>query len=61
MLDVSKLVVGTTDFGEIFFFDYDAFRNGECPLDLRLPSGEHVRYAENFHDFLRKRIVVHLA
>ena len=61
VLGESKLVVSATDFGEIFFFDYDAFRNGECPVDLRLPSGEHIRYAEDFHDFLRKRIAAHMA
>lgn len=61
LLGESKLVVGATDFVEIFFFDYDAFRDGECPVDLRLPSGEQVRYAEDFYDFLRKRIAAHLA
>lgn len=61
LLAESKLVVSATDFGEIFFFDYDAFRHGECPVDLRLPSGEQVRYAEDFHDFLRKRITAHTA
>jgi len=38
-----------------------AFSDGECPVNLRLPSGEQVRYAEDFYDFLRKRIAAHLA
>jgi hypothetical protein len=59
MLDDSKLVVGETDFGEVFFFDYRYFKNGECPIYLRLPSGEHVLYAENFYEFLGKRIEAH--
>jgi hypothetical protein len=59
VLDDSKLVISETDLGEVFFFDYRNFKNGECPVYLRLPSGEHVLYAENFYEFLGKRIVAH--
>ena len=59
LLDDSKLVVSETDLGEVFFFDYKDFKNGECPICLRLPSGEHVLYAENFYEFLGKRIEAH--
>jgi hypothetical protein len=59
LLDDSKLVISETDLGEVFFFDYGSFKNGECPIYLRLPSGEHVLYAENFYEFLGKRIEAH--
>jgi hypothetical protein len=59
LLDDSKIVVSETDFGEVFFFDYSDFHNGECPIYLQLPSGEKIRYAENFYDFLNKRIDAH--
>ncbi|GAA5013142.1 hypothetical protein GCM10025794_01420 [Massilia kyonggiensis] len=59
LLDDSKLVISETDLGEIFFFDYTNFKNGECPIYLRLPSGEHMLYAENFYEFLGKRIEAH--
>ena len=59
LLDDSKLVISETYFGEVFFFDYKNFKNGECPIYLRLPSGEHVPYAENFYEFLGKRIEAH--
>jgi antitoxin YobK len=59
LLDDSELVISETDFGEVFFFDYKNFKNGECPIYIRLPSGEHVLYAENFYEFLGKRIEAH--
>jgi hypothetical protein len=59
LLDDSKLVIGETDLGEVFFFDYKNFKDGECPICLRLPSGKDVLYAENFYEFLWKRIEAH--
>jgi hypothetical protein len=59
LLDDLKLVISETDLGEVFFFDYKDFRGGECPIYLRLPSGDCVLYAENFYEFLGKRIEAH--
>jgi len=59
LLDDDKLVVSETDLGEVFYFDYSNFHNGECPILLRMPSGESVRYADDFYEFLLKRIAVH--
>jgi hypothetical protein len=59
LLDDSKLAISETDHGEVFFFDYKYFKDGECPIYLRLPSGEAVLYAENFYEFLAKRIAGH--
>ena len=59
LLDPSKLVVSETDLGEVFFFDYTKFDGDECPIYLRLPSGDHVLYAKDFYEFLTKRIEVH--
>jgi hypothetical protein len=59
LLDDSKLVISETDLGEVFFFDYCNFKNGECPIYLRIPSGECLLYAENFYEFLAKRIEAH--
>lgn len=55
-----QLVVSETDFGEIFYFDYSQFNNGECPILQRLPSGNSCHYADNFYEFLCKRIEAHL-
>ena len=60
LLDDLKLVVSETDLGEIFFFDYGQFKDGECPVCLRLPSGEFQFYATDFYDFLCKRITAHV-
>ena len=51
-----ELEVCSTDFGEIFYFNFKEFDNGECPVYLRLPSGESVLYAHDFYEFLYKRI-----
>lgn len=59
LLDEEKLVVSETDLGEVFFFDYSYFRDGECPIFLRLPSGRAEKYADNFYEFLIKRIEAH--
>ena len=56
----NKLVVSETDFGEVFYFDYAAFDKEECPIHLRLPSGSHVEYAEDFYEFLKRRIEAHV-
>lgn len=53
----NQIVVSQTDFGEIFYFDYSRFDGEECPLYLRLPSGEGFFYAENFYEFLYKRVL----
>ncbi|GAA5113234.1 SMI1/KNR4 family protein [Bartonella jaculi] len=54
-----QLVVCDADFGETFYFDYTQFRDGECPLYVRLPSEDCEYYASNFYEFLCKRIIVH--
>jgi hypothetical protein len=54
----SKLVISTTDLDEIFFFEYNEFQDGECPIYLWFPSGS-VHYADNFYEFLCKRIAAH--
>ena len=59
VLDDSKLVISETDLGEVFFFDYSQFQGGECPIYLRLPSGNFVHYADDFYEFLCKRIAIH--
>lgn len=59
LLDDSKLVVSETDIGETFFFNYSEFKRGECPIFLRLPSGECIHYANSFYDFLSLRIAAH--
>lgn len=59
LLDDSKLAISETDLGEVFFFDYDQWSEGESPIYLRLPSGEFVHYANDFYDFLCKRVVAH--
>lgn len=60
LLDDSKLVVSETDLGEVFFFDYGQIKDDECPIYLRLPSGEFQAYAVDFYDFLCKRIAAHV-
>ncbi len=60
LVDGEKLIVSETDMGEVFFFDYSKFKDGECPVRLRLPSGENVDYASDFYEFLYKRISAHI-
>lgn len=60
LLDDEKLVISETDIGEIFFFDYSHLKDGECPIYLRLPSGEFEFYASDFYDFIKKRITAYL-
>lgn len=60
LVDNKKLVISETDMGEVFFFDYSKFVDGECPVSLRLPSGENVDYASDFYEFLYKRILAHV-
>ncbi|MCB5205460.1 SMI1/KNR4 family protein [Neorhizobium sp. T786] len=55
----SRVAVAASDFGEVFFFDYLQFADGECPVRLRLPSGEDIPYAADFYEFLYKRILAH--
>ncbi|WP_139413292.1 SMI1/KNR4 family protein [Bartonella mastomydis] len=52
----NQLIVCTTDFGEMFYFDYTQFQDGECPLYLRFSSEDYQYYASNFYEFLYKRI-----
>lgn len=59
LLDDSKLVISVTDFGETFFFDYTRWSANECPIYLRLPSGDFIHYGDDFCEFLRKRILAH--
>jgi hypothetical protein len=60
LVNEKLLVISETDMGEVFFFDYSNFEDGECPVNLRLPSGESVYYASNFYEFLFKRISAHI-
>lgn len=60
LVDGKKLVISETDMGEVFFFDYSKFKDGECPVSLRLPSGESVNYASDFCELLYKRISAHI-
>jgi hypothetical protein len=55
-----KLEVMATDLGEFFYFDYSEFKNGECPVVIKIPSGGFSLYASDFYDFLYKRIVAYL-
>ncbi|GHU49354.1 hypothetical protein AGMMS50289_26420 [Betaproteobacteria bacterium] len=55
LLDDSKLEFFRTDLDETFFFEYNEFQGGECPIYLWFPSGS-VHYADNFYEFLYKRI-----
>ncbi|CAK00861.1 SMI1/KNR4 family protein [Bartonella tribocorum] len=54
-----QLIVCEADFDETFYFDYTQFRDGECPLYVRLALGDCEYYASNFYEFLCKRIIVH--
>lgn len=60
LVDGQKLVISETDMGEVFFFDYSRFKDGECPVSLRLPSGANVNYASDFYEFLYKRILAYI-
>ncbi|WP_273724534.1 SMI1/KNR4 family protein [Bartonella sp. AU18XJBT] len=53
-----QLVV-SYDLDETFYFDYTQFRDGECPLYVKIPSGASHYYASNFYEFLCKRIMEH--
>ncbi|WP_441339122.1 hypothetical protein [Pantoea sp. VS1] len=55
-----QLVVSETDFGEKFYFDYSQLKDEECPIFQKLPSGNSLHYANNFYEFLCKRIEAHL-
>ncbi|MCA2406937.1 SMI1/KNR4 family protein (plasmid) [Rhizobium leguminosarum bv. viciae 248] len=57
----NKVVVSETDYGEIYFFNYLYHSDAECPVYLRLPSGDEVLYSENFFEFLCKRIKAHIS
>lgn len=60
LVDNQRLVVSETDMGEVFFFDYSRFKDGESPVRLRIPSGEDVHYSSDFYEFLYKRISAHI-
>ncbi len=60
IVDGKNLVISETDVGEVFFFDYSRFNDSECPVGLRLPSGENINYASDFYEFLYKRISAHV-
>lgn len=60
LVDGKKLVISETDMGAVFFFNYSKFKDCECPVNLRLPSGESVDYASDFYEFLYKRISAHI-
>lgn len=51
LLEDLKLVISETDFGEVFYLDYTKFQSDECPIFLRLPSGQCVHYADSFYEF----------
>lgn len=52
----TQLVVSQIDFGDVYYFDYTKFDNGECPIYIMFPSAECKFYAINFYEFLYKRI-----
>lgn len=56
LTDENKLVISENDFGEVFFFNYLEVENNEPPIYMRLPSGDEILYAENFYEFIIKRI-----
>lgn len=60
LVDDGQLVVSESDFGEVFFFDYSSFNNEECLIKRRLPSGAEENYANDFYEFLYRRIMAHL-
>jgi antitoxin YobK len=60
LLEDWQLTISETDLGEVFFFDYSQFRDGECPIRLRIPSGDCVSYADDFYGFLYQRIAAHI-
>lgn len=60
LVDDQHLVVSETDFGEVFFFDLSGSKDGEFSVKLKIPSGEVFSYAENFYEFLCKRILAHV-
>lgn len=49
------LAVSATDLGEYFFFDYSRLNGDEVPIRVTVGSSTS-DYAEDFHEFLRKRI-----
>ncbi|NKK97340.1 SMI1/KNR4 family protein [Rhizobium leguminosarum bv. viciae] len=60
LLEKNKVAVSETDYGEVFFFYYVSNSAEECPVYLRLPSGEEIMYSSNFFEFLYKRIKAHI-
>lgn len=56
LMRANQLVVSRTGLGEVFFFDYSDVADGEVPIKLLLPSGQAIKYASNFYEFLCKRI-----
>lgn len=73
--DVAELIANNSDlvdfrsaenavdsecFGEKFYFDYSQLKDEECPIFQKLPSGNSLHYANNFYEFLCKRIEAHL-
>ncbi|WP_434730264.1 SMI1/KNR4 family protein [Rhizobium binae] len=60
LLDDNKIPVSETDYGEVFFFYYLNRSDTECPIYMRLPSGEEIIYSINFFEFLCKRIKAHI-
>jgi len=57
----SRLVVSETDFAEVFFFDYERMTGDECPLLLQLSPTYVAHYADDFYEFLCKRIAAYTA
>lgn len=52
----NQVVVCETDFDEVFYFDYSQYDGKECPIFIRYPSGNNELYADNFYEFIVKRI-----
>ncbi|NKL63758.1 SMI1/KNR4 family protein [Rhizobium leguminosarum] len=61
LLPKDKIAVSETDYGEVYFFNYLSRSDVECPVYLRLPSGDEVFYSANFFEFLYKRIKAHIS
>lgn len=51
----SDIVISSNDFGEVFCLDTSISENGEYPVFVRAGQTSKA-YAQNFADFLRKRI-----
>lgn len=52
--DQNKIEIMTTNFGELYYFDYTQFQNGECPIYLSHSWENPQLFARDFYEFLFK-------